>query len=863
MLIYIAADAADPYKCGALLNDGQWLDPPESNSPHKPYLRWQPPGCTFYEYRTSDIADCVSNGKILFVGDTSVRQVFYSVARKFEGDTKFVAKEQAKRDVPRDLELSRKGISVKFLWDPWLNSTELYDELRAYHARQDSGYQETDSEDGTNKTVAILIGGGLYYARRLEVSTGEQFKNAIDNITATAYPDDSLPNLTTRPQYGKEGVGDQIFFAPVLEPLYDKLSPSRQLTIVPEKIEEMNRHLQERSSQGLNVLWSYANMMKNQPEAYAESGVHVVEHVSTRLADMLLNLRCNSKAAQQGSKPFTRTCCNAYRPTNWVQVTFVLLSLLVLPFAAIKAARRRPESPVNVRFDKSISRQRSLSVSANATASVPLALMIVLVIVSYCYLADRTHTFDKFQKQFNKLDFRILLGFVCIGCLCNIQGLPSSPSRRRSDSFPGSIVRQTFLPRSQTDEFKGWMQVYILLYGYFGAADTLLYYETFRLFLAIYLFLSAYGHTMYFLQKRDYSLQRVGTVLVRLNILPVLLSFMMDRPYAVYVFPPLISFWFLVVYTTLRVASHKNDSLKFLAGKVALSALLVTAFIHLKGGLELISLAGRIVGRAELDVQEWRFYLGIDKFMPALGMLVAISNLWISSVINTPQTRPGLFAEALTDSFEVFRVFFIFASLILGPLFWFVSQSHTKQSDYNWWMPFLGWMPVLSIVYLRNSTRILRSYHSAAFAWIGRMSLELYLLSQHIWLAGDGGLLLRAGFRAGDKTFWGDRWRDLVILTPIFVWCAWRVSAANATLTAWVMKPGPEETTDERSGGREHVRAGSELAFPNYENGLPSPNLHGSNSREAEKQSMFTTTGGVKTRLVVLGLVIWVAKWLS
>ena len=84
-------------------------------------------------------------------------------------------------------------------------------------------------------------------------------------------------------------------------------------------------------------------------------------------------------------------------------------------------------------------------------------------------------------------------------------------------------------------------------------------------------------------------------------------------------------------------------------------------------------------------------------------------------------------------------------------------------------------------------THFLRSYYCAPFAWLGSISLELYLLSNHILLAGDGRGLLKVGFRSGNGAFFSDRWRDLVILTPIFVWLAWKVHSATEGIIAWIL----------------------------------------------------------------------------
>ena len=72
---------------------------------------------------------------------------------------------------------------------------------------------------------------------------------------------------------------------------------------------------------------------------------------------------------------------------------------------------------------------------------------------------------------------------------------------------------QTFvLNRDQTDEWRGWMQLMILIYHYTGASSQLAIYTHVRILVSAYLFLSGYGHFWYFFNKGDVSAHRLLTV---------------------------------------------------------------------------------------------------------------------------------------------------------------------------------------------------------------------------------------------------------------------------------------------------------------------------------------------------------------
>jgi len=74
------------------------------------------------------------------------------------------------------------------------------------------------------------------------------------------------------------------------------------------------------------------------------------------------------------------------------------------------------------------------------------------------------------------------------------------------------------LSREQTDEWKGWMQLVILIYHLTGASKILPIYMQIRVMVSAYLFLSGYGHFCYFFNKADFSLHRLLTVRVTIEM---------------------------------------------------------------------------------------------------------------------------------------------------------------------------------------------------------------------------------------------------------------------------------------------------------------------------------------------------------
>ena len=132
--------------------------------------------------------------------------------------------------------------------------------------------------------------------------------------------------------------------------------------------------------------------------------------------------------------------------------------------------------------------------------------------------------------------------------------------------FHDNLPTDKVLSRHQTDELKGFMQLVILFYRMSSAHKSTPLYLSIRLFTSAYLFLSGYGHFMYYWNTSNYSISRFFEVLFRLNFLSVMLCFTMNRMYQFYSFVPLVTFWFvcsyilMVVYPRVSAKSAKENA---------------------------------------------------------------------------------------------------------------------------------------------------------------------------------------------------------------------------------------------------------------------------------------------------------------
>ena len=109
------------------------------------------------------------------------------------------------------------------------------------------------------------------------------------------------------------------------------------------------------------------------------------------------------------------------------------------------------------------------------TSATLHALTTLSLVLAYVLLADRAGFFVKSAKTWNASVFAGLMGLLLFAGAWTWQ---------RNTSGSG------FLNREQTDEWKGWMQVVILVYHFTGASSVMAVYNRIFFFLTIVVSLS-------------------------------------------------------------------------------------------------------------------------------------------------------------------------------------------------------------------------------------------------------------------------------------------------------------------------------------------------------------------------------------
>lgn len=307
---------------------------------------------------------------------------------------------------------------------------------------------------------------------------------------------------------------------------------------------------------------------------------------------------------------------------------------------------------------------------------------------------------------------------------------------------------------------------------------------------------------VFYYKKADYGFARVVAVLVRLNLLPVILAvrsrFLCSRassrrshsirwtptgspttsarslPCASVAVILLLAHigvrWYLLIYAIMWTGNKWNGNLSFMLGKIATSIALIALFFHLGWPLEaLFGFTNTLFG-TEWNAREWTFRVTLDLYIPFAGMLAALATIKVGE-------------HRLLDhaSWSQARDYALGGSGI-SLLAWFLFEHWRDKFAYNRFHPFVSLFPVTAFALLRNATPTLRSTNSQFFAYIGRISLETFIVQFHLWLAADthGLLVLVPGASRVTRAV------NFVVATIVFLFVSVQIAKATGELTDWI-----------------------------------------------------------------------------
>lgn len=131
------------------------------------------------------------------------------------------------------------------------------------------------------------------------------------------------------------------------------------------------------------------------------------------------------------------------------------------------------------------------------------------------------------------------------------------------------------------------------------------------------------------------------------------------------------------------------------------------------------------------NIHEWFFRWKLDRYSVLQGMVFGF--------LVTYARKHGCFNEGMSQNLFNFRpsMFVLtggFVGLFGYSVFTFVCPRKEQCNEIH---SYIVWAPILGIIAVRNVFGVVRRRYSTLFAWAGRVSLELFIVQFHVWLAAD------------------------------------------------------------------------------------------------------------------------------
>lgn len=715
----------------------QWL---LENGRFQGYGIWQPYGCMMHKFSKSDSLNCMRyisywGGKndIAFVGDSRIRQLYYEFIGLLSNEEIVPEKKHANLSFTDP----KSSLQVRFIWSPLLNASML------------SVYDKWIGEKPDARPKVVITGCATWSIKKYNASE-DAYLSFKHNLTLLV------------PKFQKLTDSTKVIWMmqdPVVE---SQLNPNRSM-ITNRQIDLYNRAAYEQLVFTSVRVWSSSRLIAQGYTRESIDGLHAGKNTIAWDVQILLNMYCNDHMNFNDG-----TCCTTVETATTTQLVMAMvfiLSFIIMVVMAIwhyksclfKAGHggtpvHSDDADDGSHCTDSTAAPPSADVTEDTVTvgngtegkkpdwvwEIATSLSRLGLIMLYFFLCDRTTFFMKENKYYTHMNFFLPFSYLMILGLF----------------FTENTKQTSILHRDITDEWKGWMQLVILIYHLTGASNVLPIYMQIRVMVSSYLFLSGFGHFYYFFTKGDHSFHRFLMVLVRMNFLVITLCLVMNRPYQFYYFVPLVSYWFVVVYLFMTVwprvsvASIESNSLHYLFMVLKFAAL--AAAITLTYSSEvffekifLIHPLRALFVSADDSISDWRFRWSLDRYSTLYGMLFAFGML-IGRRLKMFNEANG---ESVLESRKLTWLLCLLSIVGIGVYGTFTALCQTKQQC-NSVHSYIAFIPILSYLCLRNLRGWLRTKYSAFFAWFGRVSLELFIGQYHIWLAADthGLLVLIPGY---------------------------------------------------------------------------------------------------------------------
>ena len=292
------------------------------HSLHNPSFYLNLIGCMLYNYGAREAQQCFDKRKLVFIGDSTTRKLFYQTARVLDNELPAAPPNDKQKHANVDLSTSY-GTNISFVWDPYLNSSQVHNLIDDHSGR-------------ASRPALLVIGSGLWYMRYSNSSGGLPTWEA------------NMGRILRGIAGSKARIADSVVVLPVEQVVATKLSHERASSIRSSDIDAMNSYLAHRINPPSSGLGQTAKVKKpafpaalplvfNQmlEASMTEDGLHYADPVVQTQATLLINMRCNGFLPK--ASPFNKTCCNRYPRPSLIHAIVLLAVILWGPYTYLKS----------------------------------------------------------------------------------------------------------------------------------------------------------------------------------------------------------------------------------------------------------------------------------------------------------------------------------------------------------------------------------------------------------------------------------------------------------------------------------------------------------------------------------------------
>lgn len=277
-------------------------------------------------------------------------------------------------------------------------------------------------------------------------------------------------------------------------------------------------------------------------------------------------------------------------------------------------------------------------------------------------------------------------------------------------------TRVTFLSRPQTEEWKGWMQFAFIMYHYYRAWSA---YNWIRVFVSSYVWMTGFGNFLYFDKKKDFSIQRIVSMSIRINYFPILLSLATGVSLDLYYVVPLHTEGFFMTLITCYLAIKLQDSYGMSYWNSRFTAIFLSLMVHVA------FYETPAVDVLKIFSDEIHFRFQADKYSAWIGILCGALMGKISEYMSWAYGNVHNVGVAWTQRF---------VGVFLIAVWYFGFGYLDDKYVYNPVHPYVFVIALTGFLMLRNSSKYLAECHSEFLEFLGRNTLETYVLQFHLFM---------------------------------------------------------------------------------------------------------------------------------